>query len=47
MFLFVCLFELMLNRKGHVGTLPTFCGTFTQNKDVMTSNECLKYNQPT
>ena len=47
----VGLFELMLyfpvNSKGHVGTLPPFYGTFTQNVDVMTSNKCLKYNHPT
>ena len=46
-----CLFELMLyipvNRKGHVGRLPLFYGTFTQNEDVMTSYKCLKYNHPT
>ena len=44
-------FELMLNVtvniKGHVGTLPPFYGTFTQNEDVMISNKCLKYNHPT
>ena len=32
---FVCLFELMLyvpvNSKGHIGTLPPFYGTFTQD----------------
>ena len=41
----VCLFELILNvpvnNKCHVGTVPPFYGTFTQNEDVMTSNKCL------
>ena len=45
------LFELMLNHPvnsyGHVGTLPPFNGTFTQNEDVMTSNKCFKYDYPT
>ena len=44
-------FDLMLNipvnNKGVVGTLPPFNATFTQNKDVMTANKCLKYNHPT
>ena len=46
-----CLFELMfyipVNSQGHVGRLPPFYGTCTQNEDVMTSNKCLKYNHPT
>ena len=29
---------------GHVGMLPPFYRTFTQNEDVITSNKCLKYN---
>ena len=49
--MFICLFELVLyvlvNIQGHVGTLPPFYGTFTQNEDVMTSYKCLKYNHPT
>ena len=32
---------------GHVGMLPPFYRTFTQNEDVITSNMCLKYNYPT
>ena len=32
---------------GHVGMLPPFYRTFTQNEDVITSNKCLKYNYPT
>ena len=48
--LFVCL-NLMLNvpvnSQGHVGTLPTFYGTFTQSENVITSNVCLKYNHLT
>ena len=32
---------------GHVGMLPSFYRTFTQNEDVITSNKCLKYNYPT
>ena len=47
---FECLFELMLNvpvnSYGHVGTLPPFYGTFTQNQDVITSKKYLKYNHP-
>ena len=35
------LFELMIyipaNSQGHVGTLPSFYGTFTQIEDVMNS----------
>ena len=46
--IFVCLFELMfnvpVNSYGHVGTLPLFYGTFSQNEDVMTSNKYFKYN---
>ena len=42
------MFELMLNvqvkSNVHVGTLPPFYGTFTQNVEVMTSNKCFKYN---
>ena len=38
---FVCLFELIfyvpVNSYGHVGTLPPFCGTYTNNQDVMIS----------
>ena len=45
-----CLFELMLyateNSYGHVGTLSPFYGTFTQNKDAITSKLCFKYNHP-
>ena len=44
----LCLFELMLyvpvRSLGHIGTLPPFYGTFTQNEDVVTSNKRLKYN---
>ena len=47
----VCLLEWMLyvlvNSNGHVGTLPPFYRTFTQNEDVMTSNTCSKYSHPT
>ena len=47
---FVCLCELMLyvlvNSHGHVGMLPLFYGTCTQNEIVMTSNKCFKYNHP-
>ena len=32
---------------GHVGMLPPFYRTFTQNENVITSNKCLKYNYPT
>ena len=50
LFVGLCLVELMfnvpINNKGHVRTLPPFYGTFTQNEDVMTSNKCLKYNHP-
>ena len=47
--LFVCLFVCLLNVPvnsyfGHVGTLPPFYGTFTQNEIVMTSNKCLRYS---
>ena len=42
-----CLLELMsVNSKSHVGTLPPFYETLTQNEDVMTSNTYLKYNHP-
>ena len=38
-----CLLELMsVNSKSHVGTLPPFYETLTQNEDVMTSNTYLK-----
>ena len=45
---YVCLFGLLLNAPvnsyGHVGKMPPFYGTFTQNEDVMISNKCLKCN---
>ena len=46
-----CLFVLMLNvpvnGNGHVGTLPPFHGTFTQQYDVMTLKICfIKYKTP-
>ena len=48
---FLSLFELMLSVQvksyDHVGTLPPFYGTYTQNYDVITSKNCFKYNHPT
>ena len=45
------LIELMLNipvnSYGHVGTLSPFYGTFIQNKDIMASTKCFKYNPTT
>ena len=35
-----------VNSNGHVGTLPTFYGSSTQVKDVMTSKMSLKNNHP-
>ena len=45
-FFFELMFNIPVNSKGHVGTLPPLYGTFTQNEDVMTSNKCFK-NQRT
>ena len=46
-FLIDFFFCVPVNSLGHVGKLPPFYGTFTKNKDVMTSNKFLKYNHPT
>ena len=44
--MFVLILNLLVNSYGHAGALPPFYGTFTQNKDVMTSKKCFKYNLP-
>ena len=39
LFVFELMFYVPVNSSGHVGTLPALYGTFTQNKDVITSNK--------
>ena len=45
--LFVGLIVCLVNSECHVETLPPLYGTFTQNKDVMTSKNVFKQNHIT
>ena len=45
-FSFELMINVLVNSHGHVGVLPPFYGTYTQNDNVMTSNKCFKYNLP-
>ena len=38
--------NVLVNRHGHVGTLPPFNRNFTQHKDAITCKMCLKNNHP-